>query len=172
MKKLWTFIIIIIAILSLIACNNVVENNDMNSENYINNNEITDSVNVNISEVPLDAILDDQSQLKEKLLEAELIELKDDNNFIIGILQEDEEIVDLIDDLFGYKIENEYINKQDPKIIGPINFYFSNAEDIYGLMYNEYIYIEGYYFLINNNIAQEIENLFKSNLASAPINVE
>ena len=172
MKKLWTFIMIIIAILSLLACNNTSESNDINSENFINNNDITDSVNVNMSGALLDSILEDQYQLKEKLLEAELIELKDANNSIIGILQEDEKIVDLIDDLFGYKIEKEYINKQDPEIIGPINFYFSNVEDIYGLMYNEYIYIEGYYFLINSNKAQEIENLFKSNLASAPINVE
>lgn len=172
-KKLAQITLVIIAILSLLGCANtnlVEENRHIDSGGLTETTDIGEDMNINIVEA--NPPLEDKQQLREKLLEAVSIELKDTENSTVGMLQESEKIVKLVDNLFKYRIEEEYTNSQQVQVVGPINFYFSNGEDIYGLMYNQYIYIEGYYFLINRRISQELQNLFKSNIASAPITSE
>lgn len=111
----------------------------------------------------------ESDQLRERLLEATAIELKDTENNTIGMIQEREKIINLVDSFFTYTIKEELETNQSSEIIGPINFYFTNSEDIYGLMNNEFIYLEGYYFVINNRIARELENYFRANIATAPV---
>lgn len=170
MGKRLLHIILIIIILSLSGCANddlKEKNNQINSEDLTG---IAGDADIDIIEI--DTPLESKEQLREKLLGAISVELKDTANSTIGILQENEKIVTLVDNLFKYKIAEDYSNNQKPQIVGPINFYFSDGADIYGLMYNQYIYIEGYYFVINKRISQDLQNLFRANVASAPINIE
>ncbi len=111
-------------------------------------------------------------ELKEKLLMATGVELKNIDNQSIGILEEKEDIENLVGTIFTYNVSDELKGSQNGQPIGPINFYFSDSVDIYGLVNSQYIYIEGYYFDINNRILKALQNDFKRNISNAPVGTE
>lgn len=165
--RIKVLLITAIIMLSLIGCSTerVPDTND----NADTNDTIED---INYSIIVDTNQFSDSEQLKERLMMAVAIELKNTENQTMGMLQEREKISNLVDSFFTYKIEKELTANQQSQVIGPINFYFSDSEDIYGLMNNNYIYIEGYYFVINTRIAQELQTLFKANIATAPVGAE
>ncbi|MCC5912532.1 MAG: hypothetical protein JJT76_19105 [Clostridiaceae bacterium] len=106
--------------------------------------------------------------LREQLLGASSIELKDTQNRTIGMLQDREEIASFINQIFEYDREEEYVVDQQVRVIGPMNFYFADDEAIFGLMNEAYIYVEGNYFLLDNRKAANIKRTFKSDVVTAP----
>lgn len=163
-KKL---LLLIVVVLSLIGCSAKID--PVPEDSSDNNNSVED---INYTMIVEKKEFENSEKLKEKLLTAAAIELKNTENQSLGILQEPEKITSFIEGIFTYDIEEEIKVNQQSQVIGPINFYFSDREDIYGLMNNQYIYIEGYYFVINNSIAKELQNVFKGNIVKAPVGKE
>ncbi|AOY77448.1 hypothetical protein [Clostridium formicaceticum] len=162
MKK-WTILILIAMTLSLMSCSTDKSSEPENYADFINNDE-----DIHYKGVETNQFIE-SDELKERLLESAAIELKDVDNHTIGMLREKEKIANFVEGLFTYKVEEDYTTNKQGQVVGPINFYFADNEDIYGLMNNEYIYIEGYYFFINNKKSQELQNFFKTNTAPAPV---
>ncbi len=112
----------------------------------------------------------DIEELKSKLLEAQAIELKGIEGEPIGALQNREIIIAWVEALFNYPIQEAYPEVDlEIEVVGPLNFYFSGDEDIYGLVKADYIYIEGYYFLITSQQLASIQNQFKANIMEKPV---
>jgi len=108
--------------------------------------------------------------LKERLLEAQAIELKGLEGDPIGALQNRELIINWVENLFNYPIQEAYPeSNQEIEVVGPLNFYFTGDEDIYGLVKKDYIYIEGYYFLITNQQLASMQNQFKANVVEKSV---
>lgn len=165
--RIKVLLIAVIMTLSLIGCS---------TDRAPGTNEHTD-IDETMEDINYAIIVDtnqflDSEQLKERLLTAVAIELKNTENQTMGMLQEAEKIASLIDNIYTYDVHKELPSNLQGQVVGPINFYFSDNEDIYGLMNNNYIYIEGYYFIINTRIAQELQNTFKANIATAPVGTE
>ncbi|WP_459761676.1 hypothetical protein [Alkaliphilus crotonatoxidans] len=108
-------------------------------------------------------------ELKEILMESVGIELKDTDNQAVGMLQERQDIMSFVDTLFSFPHQEEYPDDTlQNEVIGPLYFYRSQGDDIYGLVKEKYIYIEGYYFLIEENNLKNIEKQFEKNIIKAP----
>lgn len=109
-------------------------------------------------------------ELRQKLEETTGIELKDTNNQAVGMLADREAILAFIEELFSYPMQQEYPQDESDQgeIIGPINFYFSNSDDLYGLVKKDFIYVEGYYFLLQRGNLDKIQSLFSGHTIKAP----
>jgi len=108
--------------------------------------------------------------LKEKLLGSVGVELKNTDNQAIGLLKEREEIFNFVEELFQHPQQEKFPNdSKGNTVIGPINFYFSDDEDLYGIVKDSYIYIEGYYFLMSQEDIDDIEKMFRNNIIEAPV---
>ncbi|AKL95645.1 hypothetical protein CACET_c21990 [Clostridium aceticum] len=162
MKK-YRMLILIMMILSLIGCSTHQPKDPDAYGDLIDNDE-----DIYYRAIEANHFTESQ-QLKERLLESVAIELKDVENHTIGMLREEEKIASFVENLFTYKVEEDYASNKQGQVVGPINFYFGDNEDIFGLMNNEYIYIEGYYFFITNTKSQELQTFFKTNTAPAPV---
>ncbi|SCX90297.1 hypothetical protein [Alkaliphilus peptidifermentans] len=109
-------------------------------------------------------------ELKDKLLEATLIELKDTDNQTIGAISDRDDIIELVETLFGYPWQDKFPEEnQAYSVIGPINFYFDDKDNIFGLVKENYIYIEGYYFLPNKTQQEALKKVFQQNILHAPV---
>ncbi|SDK39726.1 PH domain-containing protein [Natronincola ferrireducens] len=155
--------ILLITLLFLIGC---ASDSSPEANDFLDTNETDEEINYTAIEVNQ---FTDSQQLKERLIESIAIELKNTENITIGMLQEREQILNLVENLFTYTVKEEYTVTEQTDIVGPINFYFSDGNDIYGLMNNKYIYIEGYYFTIDTKTSQQLQNFFRANIAPAPV---
>ncbi len=124
-----------------------------------------DQSNGELEDIDYDTAVDagifvDSNELRERLLTATSVELKSRDNQSLGSLLEGGKREELVRLLYTCEIKNELNSNQQGRVIGPINFYFSDRVDIYGLVNTEYIYIEGYYFLFNSTILGQLQDLF------------
>ncbi len=109
-------------------------------------------------------------ELKEVLMDSVGIELKDTDNQAVGMLKDRELILQFVEALFSYHHQEQYPDdSNENKVMGPLNFYGSQGNEIYGLIKEDYIYIEGYYFLIEEGTLNNIEKLFRANIIKAPV---
>ncbi len=157
------FALILMTVIALLGCNNksiAEEGQGDQKENIVDLTEVR-----SIGDTGYDI-----EELKSKLLEAQAIELKGIEGEPIGALQNRETIINWVEALFNYPIQEAYPEANlEIEVIGPLNFYFSGDEDIYGLVKKDYIYIEGYYFLITNQQLASMENQFKANIMEKPV---
>ncbi|KAB3538622.1 hypothetical protein F8154_01645 [Alkaliphilus pronyensis] len=110
-------------------------------------------------------------ELKERLYEAVLIELKDTENQTIGAVAEREDVIQLVDTIFSYRWQESYPEEnQDYFVIGPLNFYFNDGESIFGLAKENYIFIEGFYFLLDRDQKETLKKTFQEKVLHAPVN--
>lgn len=102
-----------------------------------------------------------EEDLRLQLSEAIMIELKNTDNDVIGGITEREEITSLVEKIFSYHVEDtiaaEDANKE---IIGPINFYFNDGESYFGLVKENHIFIEGYYFRFDSSQLEDFVEVF------------
>ncbi|ABR49067.1 hypothetical protein Amet_2917 [Alkaliphilus metalliredigens QYMF] len=111
--------------------------------------------------------------LQQQLLEARAIEMRTIDNETVGMLQEMEEVTDFIERIFEITIRKEFdVEFDEGSVIGPINFYFDTHEDIFALLKENILYIEGYYFLVTPKEAAQIKQTFKNSGATGPITGE
>lgn len=103
-------------------------------------------------------------EFKLKLLESISIELKNTNNDTIGVINNRNNITVFITRILEYDIEENHTELENQNVIGPINIYFGDGTAIYGLMKDGYIYIDGYYFIINQPEKNFILNYFEKNI--------
>lgn len=96
----------------------------------------------------------------QRLSESTSIELKNVNNEVVGTISNRSDITQFIDRISEYEIKDDYIEENSQDVIGPLNVYFGDGTAIYGLMKEEYIYIDGYYFLLNRSEKNYIVNHF------------
>lgn len=140
------------------------------------NEEMIDQISGNDHQEVLDPKDDDNyleqltpEELKDILLETVGIELRNTENQAIGLLKERDAILEFIEELFTYpKQEKLPGDSSEDSVVGPIHFYFNNNEDLYGLVKDDFIYLEGYYFLLTGNNGERVVNLFKNNIIKAP----
>ncbi len=161
-KRIVGMIIVLIFILLMGGCkgNKII---DQTTKDQEQENLTTTNPKRQYKKITLD-------QLEEKLMESIGIELKSTENNAIGYLEKREEIIRFVEDLFEYPKQEEFPNDSlANEVVGPLNFYFSNDDDIYGLVKNNYIYIEGYYFLITDSQVKTIETLFKNRMLETPV---
>lgn len=157
----------ILVFFTLVGC---MQNKNVNSDNddvvYESENE---SEAIDESPADVEAIMN-KEELEDKLLQAYAIELKDIENRTIGMLKEGELITDFVRQLCAYPVKGTYVDysEGDNEVVGPINFYFSGEDSIYGLVKENYIYIEGHYFIIDVTDVKNIQDLFKSNVVEGP----
>ena len=153
-----------LVLLSLLGCNDktIVEKNE---GSQLGNPKIELTETQSNSDVGYDI-----EGLMERLLEAQTIELKGIEGDPIGALQNREVILNWVENLFNCPIQEAYPeSNQEIEVVGPLNFYFTGDEDIYGLVKKDYIYIEGYYFLITNQQLASMQNQFKANVVEKSV---
>ena len=161
-KKYFILLLGILVIFSIFGCRDkfMVEQEDV--EDHTNPTELTETQSLGDGSYDLE-------ELKERLLEAQTIELKGIEGEPIGALQNREVVLNWVENLFNYPIQENYPENSANEVVGPLNFYFSGEDDIYGIVKKDYINVEGYYFLITNKQLESIQNLFKSNVLEKPI---
>ena len=157
-KKICIVLMCVVSIFIISGCGN---------NNNINSLEETDDDNIN--EIALDSIANEKGsttleELVTLLLEANAIELKNINNETLGVINDRNKITQFVNRISEYEIKDDYTERTSQNVIGPINIYFNDGTAIYGLMKENYIYIDGYYFLVNRNERNYIVSYFGSNI--------
>jgi hypothetical protein len=133
------------------------------SESLPNAAELTEAQSAGDARYDLDG-------LKERLMGAQSIELKDAEGVPIGALQSRDAIIAWVEHLFNYPIQENYSEAiTENKVVGPLNFYFSGDEDIYGLVKEDYVHVEGYYFLITRQQLESMKKQFEGNIVKNPV---
>lgn len=107
--------------------------------------------------------------LKNLLETSTSIEVKNIDNQTIGKISTGENINEVVGDIFDYQAMDSYNYSPNEDVIATISFSFASNEPIYGLIKDKFIYIEGYYFVSENNKIQQIINYFKINNEEEPV---
>lgn len=157
-KKTCIVLICFISIFIISSCGN---NNNINSLDETNDENINENV--------LDSIANEKESISLEgllalLLEANAIELKNINNETLGVINDRNKITQFVNRIFEYEIKDDYTERTSQNVIGPINIYFNDGTAIYGLMKENYMYIDGYYFLVNRNERNYIISYFGNNI--------
>ena len=157
-KKICIALICFVSIFIISGCGN---NNNINSLEETNDE--------NINEIVLDSIANEKGSISLEgllalLLEANAIELKNINNETLGVINDRNKIAQFVNRISEYEIKDDYTERTSQNVIGPINIHFNDGTAIYGLMKENYIYIDGYYFLLNRNERNFIVSYFGSNI--------
>lgn len=149
-KHCFLLVILLIAAISVVGCR--TDDND----------NIVDEDQIVIDENPIDNFhYLTSEELSNQLAEAVLVEIKNTDNEVIGGITDREKITILIEKIFEFKVQDNLTTSVESNdIIGPINFFFSNGESYFGLVKEDHIFIEGYYFLLEGNQLQEFMNIF------------
>lgn len=158
------FVILVIITIVLVLMSGCTSNKD---SDYIeeDNNLIDSSVNEEAeTEEPLTL-----NELKDLLETSKSIEVKDTDNQVIGTLNTGKNINQVIADIFYHNAVEDYEYSSDENVIAIISFHISSADPIYGLIKENFIYIEGYYFPAQNNSIKNIVNYFINNNEGEPI---
>lgn len=164
MKKLIGVLLIgVLLLVGLLGCNDKTIVKEEDGQPLPNSTELTETQSVSDVRYDLDT-------LKERLMGSQAIELKGTEGEPIGALQDRDVILNWVENLFSYPIQDNYPEENtENEVVGPLNFYFSGDEDIYGLVKEDYIHVEGYYFLINKTQLENIKNQFKNNVIQKPV---
>lgn len=161
-----TLIILLILSISLnivVGCSSKENNNHSSIDEDIN---LTGSI---INEEPQEEEGLTLVELKNLLETSSGIEVKNIDNQIIGKISTGENINKIVTDIFALDALDSYNYSPNEEVIATISFLFSSNEPIYGLIKDEFIYIEGFYFVSKNNSVEKIVNYFQINNEEEPV---
>lgn len=108
-------------------------------------------------------------ELRDLLEKSTSIEVKNLDNQIIGKINTKEKINKVVEDIFSHSTIDNYEHSSDENLVATVSFYPPSSEPIYGLIKDEFIYIEGYYFTSKNKSIQKIVDYFQANTEAEPI---
>lgn len=140
-----------------------------------------DNLSINDNSVISDSIFNEEFGKKDKLTLLDLknlletsnsIEVKDLENQVIGQIVTGENISKTIEDIFSYNVVDSYEDFSKEDVVATISFHINGDYPVYGLIKEQSIYMEGYYFISNRNSIKGVVKDFEISTKAEPIAID